>query len=370
MRRVVLPLLLAALLLWPILGLSQTVSPGSTFSNGVRLTNAIPVIVDQDYGCDADDAADLWLAAFLHRQGYIQLLGVGASGGIVNSAPGVRASLDSVSLQAVPVANGNGWSSTNCDFYATAVRDQFRAGDVNANYTNSTVAYRTWLAASRGGVAIIATGQAFALQDLLNSPADGISGLTGKQLIAAKVAALYWAAGVWPSGTGDFNLTCCNASNKTWAADVLANWTSPIILVNLTIGGITLTGDHLPQPANTTVSGFGCFSASSPVCSNQTTNPFHKAWASFDANSLSGGNGLDVNGMRNAWTQPELPALAFGLGAAGLTIAGANGTCSLNTGTLDNTWSASAGTCSYLAISGSSSHSAIQTALAAYFTGF
>src|SRR5260370_24858387 len=79
---------------------------------------------------------------------------------------------------------------------------QFAAGDTRTNYPSCLTTYRTQLAAApNASLTVIETGFATCLIQLLQSPADSISSLTGAQLAQQKVSTLVIMGRRYPSGT-------------------------------------------------------------------------------------------------------------------------------------------------------------------------
>src|SRR5205085_8001729 len=76
-----------------------------------------------------------------------------------------------------------------------------------------------------GSVVMISAGYLENLSALLNSPADTISSLTGRQLIAAKVKSLNVMGGGYPSRVRENNL----AGNPAAAQDVATNWPTKLV---------------------------------------------------------------------------------------------------------------------------------------------
>lgn len=109
----------------------------------------------------------------------------------------------------------------------------------NNSYPDSSVGYRTQLAAavSQGRkLTIVCVGSLKCLSDLLNSPADGISSLTGLQLINQGVRQLYQMGG------DTVNITEYNfALDPAATADVINNWPQPIVLVGHTLPNFATT---------------------------------------------------------------------------------------------------------------------------------
>ncbi|HEX2910943.1 MAG TPA: hypothetical protein VH186_09065, partial [Chloroflexia bacterium] len=102
--------------------------------------------------------------------------------------------------------------------------------------------YRQLLAAQPdGSVVIVSIGYMGRLSELLDSPADGYSSLTGKDLITQKVKTLVVMGGDYPSGTGENNFVTDPAA----AANVVSHWPTKIVFSGYTLGFDTMTGSTL-----------------------------------------------------------------------------------------------------------------------------
>ncbi len=123
-------------------------------------------------------------------------------------------------------------------FYNEAIGGDWERGNPGIEYPDSTTLYRQILAdADHGSVTICAVGTLTALQQLLDSPRDDISPLSGRDLIAAKVDRLVtMALGVYPSGADGFNWKM----DTIGAATVLNKWPTPVTVSEL--GGEVLVG--------------------------------------------------------------------------------------------------------------------------------
>jgi len=218
------------------------------------------LIVDTDYNTDVGDFGAMAVALTAHRLGWVNLIGV-----IVNTSynkvPGAvcaQAEWWNVSGLSYGVWKGTAhessapslnWPGYLYDNFSHTVR-------LASTVTDSTVAYRTMLAASPdGSVDIAAIGFLQCVSALLDSPADGISPLTGAELVAAKVRRLYVMGGQYPSGT-EYNFKggespvafICAAG-----ANVCANWPTPIRFVGFELGTFA-TGGTFGRPTTDIVS--------------------------------------------------------------------------------------------------------------------
>jgi hypothetical protein len=110
-------------------------------------------------------------------------------------------------------------------------------------YVDAVIVYRRALVGAIKPVDIISVGFLNNLQALLQSPADGISPLTGLQLVTAKVRHLWLMGGQYPTGT-EYNFSN-NAAAIAASGYVTANWPTPITYAGFEIGSSVLTGSNL-----------------------------------------------------------------------------------------------------------------------------
>lgn len=222
---------------------------------------ATPVIVDTDIGGDVGNIGGLSVACAYHRLGYTDLLGVTVVEDHSKSPGCADVIRKHMGLPAIPISKGglnidnlNGFAQdfTFVDYlYDNCPRD---VGLASGQSTAVTV-LRTLLAArASADVVLYAGGMLTNIDALLSSTADGISGLTGSQLAAAKVRKLVICAGFTPdsstsaaspdghvAGTPEWNLL----SDPAPANRVAANWPTPITWVGIEIGDTFLVGDTL-----------------------------------------------------------------------------------------------------------------------------
>lgn len=193
------------------------------------LSAQVNIILDDD--C-ATDYCPVVAAFKLMDQGKINLMALIADSQNTLSAPAMKAHAVYYGRPNLPVyANqqntpGNSFCITNnCNGFSgwtTPFIAEFRAGDTRANYTDCLTGYRTILAAAaNSSIVIVNAGFATCLMQLMQSPADGISSLTGAQLIQQKVSKLVGCCGINPSGF-EFNF---NQDYPSWSY-LFANWTS------------------------------------------------------------------------------------------------------------------------------------------------
>lgn len=206
-----------------------------------------PVIISTDMFTDVDDIVGIRLANKAADLGLISIKAVLVDLNGIYSAPAVKAMMIYSGRGSVPVGAWQGGGNANGGPFTQIVRDAYRPGETRADYLAALGVFRQALANEADGtVTVIGMGSFQNLYDLLMSPADGISPLTGMQLVAAKVKRLISMAGIWPSGN-EYNMSL----NPAASAYVIANWPSEIVGVPSAPGGSIYT--NIPLDANPAV---------------------------------------------------------------------------------------------------------------------
>lgn len=194
------------------------------------------VIIDTDYCSDVGDFGGVSCAMTAHRLGLIEIIGAVVNTSYPNSPYAVDAQRKWWGLPQLPIGQWTGTAiedSPNPSWTAWVNRVAAFGYDLTSGQIlDSTVAYRTLLAGVSGKVDISAMGYLNAFSALLDSPADGISGMTGQELVAAKVRKVFCMAGQYPSGPAEWNMRggetaradLCTASNN-----VATNCPVPVI---------------------------------------------------------------------------------------------------------------------------------------------
>lgn len=266
------------------------------------------LMIDTDWAQDPDDCMGLAIAINAHKRKHIKLIGVNCSVSNNVGAPGVKAFLKGYSLDSVPVSAYKGSVGTlNIDRYAAALAIRFGNGatDTRANYPDDVASMRTWLAAcADNSVAIVTIGGLTSMAALLASPADGISPLTGVQLIAAKGE----KTGRCTTMAGQFTNTTIQEFNARMDPDATAffqaNWPSTVPLT------------WMDQPVGATVF------CGPRVEADPFTDP--SAYVLNHLSKLIGGDGATRN-KRQSWDPLAVERAIYGSGNRYL-LQGANGT--------------------------------------------
>lgn len=216
-----------------------------------------PVIVSTDFNTDVGDLGGVSLACVLHRQGYWSIKAI-----VIDSddakAPGAVAAVlkywqvTGVSLGCYKGAGLAAHGSPESRVWMQYLYDNYpRNPDgttvgLASTVADSTVVLRTTLAAQTEPVTIVTLGFLTCMSDLLDSGADGISGLTGTQLVSAKVRDIWITAGDWPnSGSAEWNLLYAPAA----AHNVALNWPTPVTWVGIVGGDYVVGAVHAAKTA-------------------------------------------------------------------------------------------------------------------------
>lgn len=201
----------------------------------------VSIIFDTDIGPDYDDVGAMTLLHAFADKGECTILATMAS----NKHPRIAAVLDVLNTyfkrpdlpigvvrgQAVNLSASQKWDSLLVTKYPHDIINNDQAEDAVALYR------KTLAAQPDQSVTIVTVGFLTNLANLLESPADEFSTLTGKELIAKKVKRLVCMAGHFPQGK-EFNVHMDAAASKK----VFDNWSTPILMSGVEIGRKIFTG--------------------------------------------------------------------------------------------------------------------------------
>ena len=285
--------------------------PAVSTSNAIDVvaadTSAQRVILLTDYAGDCDDTPAVLIAADAHDKGDINLMGIVATSTVATSAPGVYGQLAAYGMTNIPVYAYQGAVGTYNNRISAPVRDRFGvAGQTRTAFTDDVTGLRTMLAAAPdASVKMIDVGAPVSTSRLLESPADGISPLTGRELVAAKVVGLWMMAGEFTSTRVEYNADRDVASTQ----NVYQTWPTPIYAHGAEVGGTVLTAPMADA--------------------NPLIDPVKVAFDAFDAASPSS---LRVYlGRRARWSWDPICVHHAIYGNQNLyNLAGANGTISVS----------------------------------------
>lgn len=207
---------------------------------------AVPVIFDTDMGPDYDDVGAITMLHAFADAGQARILATIASTNYPNVAPVLSVLNTYFNRPNVPIGvpkrkavsdrDSQHWSDTLVARYPHTVRS-------NDAMPDAVALYRQILAKQPDhSVTVITVGFLTNLANLLNSPADQYSSLSGKALAAKKIRQVVSMAGTFPAGR-EYNVSRDSVSSKI----VFANWPTPILMSGFEIGEQIHSGLPLTQ---------------------------------------------------------------------------------------------------------------------------
>jgi hypothetical protein len=217
----------------------------------------VNVIFDTDMNGDVDDVGALAVLNKLTNFGEARMLACvtdaiepqKATGGTIQAINSYYGHGD------VPIGTYHGTKYGYSSVYDGPVRDKFeKSFPTDDQLPTALEIYRKALAAAPDhSVTIVTVGILENLPELLQSPADAISPLTGMELVKRKVKNLVSMAGQFPaSGVTGGECNMCAGSNDGFPGQYVAeNWPTPILYSGFEIGAPIVTGIPLKDsPAN------------------------------------------------------------------------------------------------------------------------
>ncbi len=270
----------------------------------------VPVILDTDLAPDVDDVGDLAVLNALERRGEARLVGVIISSINDFSAPAAGAYNTYYGHGARPVGANQGSTPTAgaSSVYTSQIRTEFGfPGQTRTSYDSAATAYRKMLAGEAdGSVVVVITGFAKPFVDLLQSAGDGISPLSGSQLVSAKVRRVVVVAGIYPSDAGSPEWNLANdPSNYNY---LFANCPVEVVSVGIELGNTVFSGP--------------------PAGAIPVQNPVKRAYDLWGSST------------REAWGQLGVLYAVRGLGT-NFYLGGFAGTTTVNSSTGANSWAES-----------------------------
>lgn len=209
--------------------------------------NKRTVIFGTDWWTDCDDCAALRMVCRYAKTGIWNFAGVILNAAAPYAAASVRAVLADEGFGDLPLGidlAANDYGGNPPYQYAIAAAAGM-TGIRNEDCEDSTVLYRRLLANTADGTAeLLEVGYLPALASLLASPPDGISPLSGTDLVRQKVRHVWCMGGNWKNdGVGRENNFCRNVRARVAAAEVLA-----ACPVSMTFLGYEIGEDVLAHP--------------------------------------------------------------------------------------------------------------------------
>ena len=202
----------------------------------------VPIIFDTDIGTDVDDAGTLAMLHVLADRGEAKILATISANQNRWAAPAIDVINTYYGRSDIPI----GSSKTGPDdeyWYRDFVPGFPHDLADGADAPDAITLYRKILAAQPDNTVTIAVvGWLTNMADLLNSPPDDYSPLSGQELIAAKVKELVVMGGTWPNikkEEGEYNFHMDSLA----AHKVVRDWPGKIMFTGL--GSDVMTGARL-----------------------------------------------------------------------------------------------------------------------------
>ncbi len=207
------------------------------------------VILDTDWFTDVDDVMALRVLLRLQERRFVTLHGVCLNAVFPESVRSVDAFLLAHGVD-VPVA------ITRQEIQEPSLGPSYqkRLATLPSKYESNEDAplpvalYRSLLASAPERLHLLSIGFTENLAELLESPPDDLSPLSGRELVAQKCAHLWMMAGKWPKGR-EYNVAGAYGNPRLIAASnrVFRSWPTPVTFLGFEVGHTVLAGVNLPQ---------------------------------------------------------------------------------------------------------------------------
>lgn len=206
----------------------------------------VRIIFDTDLGPDYDDVGALAILHAMADSGKAEILATISSNKHELVVPSIEVINTWFGRPDLPVGApaGEGAVMGSSQHWADSITARYEHRTKSTSDAPDAVkVYRKILSGSpEKSVTIVTVGFLTNLSDLLKSPADEISSLSGPELIESRVSQLVSMAGHFPAGR-EFNVFIDSAASKY----AFENWPGEIIFTGFEIGREILTGLRLIQ---------------------------------------------------------------------------------------------------------------------------
>ncbi len=197
----------------------------------------INVILDTDLDSDVDDVGALAMLHTLEANHRIKILGIIVTSDDTHAAACAAAINTFYERPEIPVGVEKGIPLRSFSRYTKALASEFPTGDKQP--LDATVLYRQLLAAAADqSVVLVSIGHLTNIRNLLESPPDSISPLTGNALVRQKVRLWSCMGGQFPEGK-EANFYRPDPESTRIA---VANWPGDVVFAGWEIGNTIITG--------------------------------------------------------------------------------------------------------------------------------
>lgn len=214
------------------------------FANA-QTVKPVKIILDTDFGNDCDDTGALAILHQMIYNGEAELLAAMYPMNDDWGAPAIDAVNTYYGKPNIPIGTYKGdytYKGKHNDFYNSNLANNF-PNDLKTGKgaPNAIALYRKTLSEQPdGSVTIAVVGPQRLLADLLVSPPDTYSNLSGVELVKKKVSKLVSMGAEYPKGD-EWNIKICPDGAKL----VAEQWPTPIYYAGFEIGKAIMTGERL-----------------------------------------------------------------------------------------------------------------------------
>ena len=207
----------------------------------------VNIIHGTDWWTDCDDIVALRLLCRAHKAGIINLMCVCANAVMEYSASSIDAFITSEGLS-IPVGlDKSACSSDDKCLYQKVLSQYPHTIQSNDECEQAYRLYRKMLASLNGKADITEVGFPQVIHQLLISPPDDISPLSGMELVKSKVNKIWMMAGKWDEPNGrEYNL-CHTPASRMAGSYICDNCPVPITFLGFEVGNSVITGANLPD---------------------------------------------------------------------------------------------------------------------------
>ena len=225
---------------WFVMALGVVTSPVGWAAD----KEPVRLIFDTDLESDVDDAGTVALLHALADRGEVKLLAMGISARHPFSGPCLDAMNTYYGRGDIPIGVLKGDGGSNKSKYAQRVAEEFPHDlKSSADAEDATKLYRRVLVTQPdGSVVMVSVGFLTNLANLLQSPADKHSRLSGKELVRRKVKVWVCMGGAFPKGREWNVFRDAKASRQA-----IDGWPTRIVFSGFEIGKRVFTGARLAK---------------------------------------------------------------------------------------------------------------------------
>ena len=200
----------------------------------------VKIIFDTDFGGDADDLGALAMLQNLQNKGECKILAIASWSTEQYVIPALDAINKFYKNPDIPMGIRLKESQHEDWNYSKPIADKLPNKLTNQDVPLATELYRNVLSKQEdNSVTIVVVGPLKNIMDLLQSPSDHYSSLTGKELIEQKVKKFVVMGGQFPEGKNEWNF---NGNMPGVTRFVLENLTVPIVFSGFELGVQIKTG--------------------------------------------------------------------------------------------------------------------------------